>query len=219
MQRQHESWERRQESMQDSMRAFMPLSSAFVASRHRAQIAALQEATNAAWQLHACSHAPHGETLQQSCLPLTQTRNVTYVGLDFSAKISVPEWTCACCNQLVSPDPLAFGCFPATPKMAWYWYDQRVLVQYKRLGLNEGCSATGFLRSLRDVHTYGDARSEISCIKAHQFEETFTAFLAVTTGAFSLEALGIPGGDTGPYGGCRICRQRAGRGVSSSQML
>ena len=103
--------------------------------------ASLQAEIGASWCMHigSCPEGPvHPSQFSQQ-----PDGEVIYFGLDCVFKLLLPRWACACCKQSFNPHALDLGCFPNTPSTAHFWYDLKVLQQYKQLGLGGGLSATG----------------------------------------------------------------------------
>ena len=200
-------------------------------------LASLQSAIDDSWMLHPCFNVegvfdPSERGVPASNLP---PREVIYWGLEFTGKLTIPEWSChhlGCSSpdQSITPHALTFCCFPSTPSFPSVWFDLSVMHTYKRLGPKEGLSATGFLDALERVQAEHDLGSK--ALKARFFENAFCAFLdmEVPTGSLGPEGLDVApkaavtgegagggaggggaagGGRPGIFDDCPICSDKA----------
>ena len=97
-------------------------------------LASLQSAIDDSWMLHPCFNVegvfdPSERGVPASNLP---PREVIYWGLEFTGKLTIPEWSChhqGCSSpdQSITPHALTFCCFPSTPSFPSVWFDLSVM--------------------------------------------------------------------------------------------
>ena len=92
-----------------------------------------------AWQPSTCSC---GSELEAMRCP---DGKVTYYGRTCTFKLKVNKSTCPSCHKQSSPSPLAFGCFPSTPKQPTLWWELELFHLYRKAAHVSGLSISGWL--------------------------------------------------------------------------
>ena len=232
--RKNAAWRNNLPGLQSSYVQNFPLAIRLKQESQRIIHELLQAEVYGFWKLHTCCLV-EGEFDETPLRTLPEEREIIYISLTGCSTIKLPSCHCDRCNVQISPDPLAYGCFPSSPTAPVYWYDLQVYQMYKGAAAS-GLSATGiqqhdlgnpytacsddamhalmmpcmpflgFLASLRKAHQPWD-QTDRNYPSTNSFEDSFCTFLATTSLTTSLGKAGlcVPGMDEGPFHNCGIC--------------
>ena len=138
--RKNAAWRSSLPGLQSSYVELFPLAVQRKQESQRIFTEQLQADVHAYWKLHSCCLV-EGE-FDDALLTKLPEREIIYIGLTGCATIKLPSCLCGRCNVQITPNPLAYACFPSSPTVPAYWYDLQVHQLYQRDAL--AClSATG----------------------------------------------------------------------------
>ena len=134
--REHQTWAERRQNSVDGLTIHAGQLQQDIVDQQDFLIARISRRFPAVQRFHKCG---------STCPSFRQvsTRPVRYQYFNCAALLQLPTYQCDCCKELLTPSPIACGCFPTSPVEASCWIDIGVLRLFTPLSLSSGLAATG----------------------------------------------------------------------------
>lgn len=123
-----------------------------------ARIAALQQQLQEEFQssalkvLPACESCSGSGTAAVTWQQQEGAARIVYVSVQGRAEVAFPAFRCSGCSASVTLDPIAFGCFPATPHRPMVYFSESLMVLTHEVSLAGPIAMTAWTSALEEVH-------------------------------------------------------------------
>ena len=115
MEKQQQDWEGAHDLLCARAVRHTPLHAFRHALEQQHQQIALNEYLSASWQFNGCCTArQQHEQAGRHVLEVLPPSSAVYFSMQHRFFISIPQWRCVCCKQLIRPQPQDAGCWPST---------------------------------------------------------------------------------------------------------